>query len=50
MIHFISRYFYELDRNRVYWLTRAERRRAFRLCCILTALITLSVLMWVIYK
>jgi hypothetical protein len=50
MIHFISRYFYELHAHRTYWLTRAERRRAIRLACVLMALVTISVLMWVIYR
>jgi hypothetical protein len=50
MIHFISRYFYEWHNHKIYWLTRAERRRALWLFCVLVTLITISVLMWVIYR
>jgi hypothetical protein len=49
-IPMISDWLYQLHSNRVYWLTRAERRRALRLFCVLTALITISVVLWIVYK
>jgi hypothetical protein len=49
MIRFISYYFYDLNRNRIHYLTGLERRRAFRLVCAITFCVTISVLLWILY-
>jgi hypothetical protein len=47
MIHFISRYFYEVRRNKVYMLNRAERR-AMLLTCGIILCITITVILWLL--
>lgn len=46
MIHFISRYFYELEHNRIYWLTKAEKRRAWFMACAILVCIAIVILLW----
>jgi hypothetical protein len=46
MIHFISRYFYEVQRNKVEMLTRAEKKRAFWLLSGLAVCVTILVFLW----
>lgn len=46
MIHFISRYFYEVDRNRVQMLTREEKRRFIRHICALALCIAIILYLW----
>jgi hypothetical protein len=50
MIPTITTYLYRLQHERQYWLSKSERRRAILLCCALTTLITISVLMWILYR
>lgn len=46
MIHFISRYFYEYERNKIYWLTKAEKRRFIRHICALVLCIAIILYLW----
>jgi hypothetical protein len=48
MIHMLSRYLYECERNKQYWLTRAEKRRAMLLLCGITLCVTITVLLWLL--
>ncbi len=48
MIHFISRYFYDVHRNKVQMLTRAERRQAFLLMSGLAVCIAILIYIWFI--
>jgi len=41
---------YQVHRNRQYWLTKAEKRRALVLVCAISASIALSTLLWVAYR
>ncbi len=50
MIPFISRYMQQFHANRIYWLTRAEKRRAICLACALVVLLTISALLWWAYR
>jgi hypothetical protein len=47
MIHFISRYFHEVNRNKVQMLTRAERRAMFLTCGVIFC-ITIILLLWLL--
>jgi hypothetical protein len=46
MIHFLSHYRQRWQYERVYWLTRAEKRRAVLLTCGIMACVTITVLLW----
>jgi hypothetical protein len=46
MIPFLSRYLQQLHFERVYWLTRAERRRAFWLLTGVALCIAALALIW----
>jgi hypothetical protein len=46
MIPFLSRYMQQLHHERVYWLTKAEKRRAIRLICLLLLCIAIIILTW----
>lgn len=46
MIHFISRYFYELHTYRQHFLNLAERRRFIRLSCLLLLCVTIIIFLW----
>lgn len=48
MIHFISRYFYTVQRNKVEMLSASDRRRLV-LTCIITAVITITIILWLLY-
>ena len=48
MIHFISRYFHEVHRDRVQMLTRAERR-AMLLTCGIILCIAIIIFLWLVY-
>ena len=50
MIPTVSDLLYRVHHEKVQMLTQAEKRRAFRLCCALTALISILVLMWILYR
>jgi hypothetical protein len=47
MIHFISRHFYEVRRNKVQMLTRAERRAMLSTCFVILC-ITIILILWLI--
>ena len=44
MIHFISRYFYEVRRDKVHMLTRAERRAMLSTCFVLICIMIILIL------
>jgi hypothetical protein len=46
MIPFISKYFYELHNNKIYWLTKAERRKAWLMACGILICITIALILW----
>jgi hypothetical protein len=46
MIHFISRYFHDLHINREYYLSRAERRKAWLLACGILVCIAIVLFLW----
>jgi hypothetical protein len=48
MIHFISRYFYQVHRDKVQMLTKAERR-AMLLTCAIILCIAIIILLWIVY-
>jgi hypothetical protein len=48
MIHFISRHFYQVRRDKVQMLTRAERR-AMSLTCGIILCITIILLLWLLH-
>ena len=50
MIPTISDCLYRLHHEKAQMLSQAEKRRAFRLVCGLTALISFLVLMWILYR
>jgi hypothetical protein len=45
MIHFISRYFYQAQRDKVHMMTRAERRAMLSTCFVILC-ITIIVILW----
>jgi hypothetical protein len=47
MIHFISRYFYEVRRDKVHMLTRAERRAMLLTCGIILCII-ITIILWLL--
>jgi hypothetical protein len=47
MIHFISRYFYQAQRDKVQMMTRAERRAMLSTCFVILC-ITIIILLWLI--
>ena len=46
MIRFISHYFHDLHVSREYYLTRAERRKAWLMALGILACIAISLLLW----
>ena len=46
MIHFISRYYYTVHRNKVEMLTRAEKRKAWLMACGILVCIVILILLW----
>ena len=48
MIHFISRYFYQVHRDKVHMLTKAERRQAFLMMGGLAICIAILVYIWLL--
>ena len=51
MIHTLttSGYLYKVNRHRQKFLTQIEKRRAVMLCAGITACVTISTLIWIIY-
>jgi hypothetical protein len=47
MIHFISRYFYQVHRDKVQMMTRAERRAMLSTCFVIIC-ITIILILWLI--
>jgi hypothetical protein len=48
MIPTVSHLLYRVHHERQYWLTRAEKRRAFVLACGLIFVIATGILLWMI--
>jgi hypothetical protein len=48
MIHFISRYFYQVHRDKVQMMSRAERRAMLLTCGIILSIAAI-VLLWLLY-
>jgi hypothetical protein len=47
MIHFISRYFYQAQRDKVQMMTRAERRAMLSICFVILC-ITIILILWLL--
>jgi hypothetical protein len=49
MTPFLSRYMQQWHHEKQYWLTRAEKRRAFMLTCGIMVCVTITVMLWLLH-